>query len=250
MNHIIYFSPTGNAKYIASKIKSNLSSETKMSPLEFLNADKLEECEHLILVYSIHGFNVPRTVKRFIRSFPTNITKSISIISVGCTTSTINNAASLSIRKLLEHKGYNIIVDTVVAMPLTIVKAFPKAYIEDMLKQNEKTIKAVAHMIDSNKVSDKIIPFKARMLNVIGKIEDPASRLFGLELHANNKCTSCSICWKNCPEFNIKKGKNGKPKFGLNCMMCMRCIYECPTNAISPYISKFMTLKGGYKLTE
>jgi len=39
-----------------------------------------------------------------------------------------------------------------------------------------------------------------------------------------------------------------KIKFAFKCSMCMRCIYNCPTKAISPYVSKFLPLKGGYSL--
>ncbi|HOB71532.1 MAG TPA: hypothetical protein PKM18_07090, partial [bacterium] len=44
--------------------------------------------------------------------------------------------------------------------------------------------------------------------------------------------------------------KEGRPRFGWKCMICMRCIYKCPNNAISPRIMKFFKVKNFYKLSE
>ena len=90
---------------------------------------------------------------------------------------------------------------------------------------------------------------KSRLLSFFGKAEQFASRLFGLELHAAENCSSCGTCWGNCPEKNIKRGSDGKPQFGYNCLMCMRCIYNCPENAICPRFSKFLPIKNGYSLS-
>ena len=91
---------------------------------------------------------------------------------------------------------------------------------------------------------------KSRIISFVGKVESPAARLFGLELHAKKTCISCAICWENCPMDNIKQSKKDKPKFGFNCSMCLRCVYDCPTHAITPYISKFILIKSGYKLSD
>jgi len=39
-----------------------------------------------------------------------------------------------------------------------------------------------------------------------------------------------------------------KLKFGIKCMMCMRCIYNCPTKAIELRISKFIPIRNGYSI--
>lgn len=113
----IYFSPTGNALHLARKLADFLDYDpAKLLPLEFVDLKLLKPEKHLVLIYPVHGFNAPRTVKRFVK-------------------------------------------------------------------------------------------------------EVPASRLFGLELHANNACTSCVTCWNNCPE-----------------------------KAISPRFSKFIPIRKGYDL--
>ena len=80
---IIYFSPTGNVKHLANKLAGHLGpSNAKLLPLEFTDPNKLEKNEHLVLIHAIHGFNAPRTVKRFIKILPPDLFDVVSLIAV------------------------------------------------------------------------------------------------------------------------------------------------------------------------
>jgi len=246
MYTLIYFSPTGNTKFLAKQLKSELSIEDdRFFSME--SAPKLKSTESLILMYPIHGFNPPRTVQRFVKKLSTCIFRDIHLIAVGCNTSWVNNAVSVDIKRSLIKKKYKVLTDEVLAMPLTLVTTFPMDLSNNIIKESQDKIKSIANSIKSKEYTEKNIPFKSKLIHTIGKLEDPAARLFGLELHAKKSCTSCGICWNRCPEDNIKE-KNGKPKFGFKCELCMRCINECPENSITPYISKFMTQKEQYNI--
>ncbi|MDA3929442.1 MAG: EFR1 family ferrodoxin [Prolixibacteraceae bacterium] len=249
MYTIIYFSPTGNAKHLTKKLANNLKpSEVTMFPLEFTDLKKLDKNKHLVLIHAIHGFNAPRTVKRFVRNLPEKKFEMVSLLAVGCSDIWVNDAVSLDLRKKLQRKGYSIALDEVIAMPLTFVMNFPDELNLKLIAEAEKKIEYIAQSLLDQKVSKRIVKTKSKIINFLGKVESPAARLFGLELHANKNCDSCSICWTNCPEKNIQPNKNGKPKYGFSCSMCMRCIYNCPQKAISPRISKFIPIKNGYSL--
>jgi ferredoxin len=150
----------------------------------------------------------------------------------------------------LSKKGYSIFVDEILAMPLTFIMNFPDELNLKLIAESEKKIAELGRNIKEKNITNKEIRIKSKILNTLGKGESPAARLFGLELHANDNCTSCGTCWDNCPEKNIKQKANGKPGFGFNCSMCMRCIYHCPEEAISPRISKFIPIKKGYSLSK
>lgn len=251
MYTIIYFSPTGNTRVLANHLKKSFGEqESKIVSLENTNPSELVGSEHLILMFPIHGFNAPRTVNRFVKDIPSNLFKSISLIAVGCNTIWVNDGASSKLKKLFTKKGYTILIDEVLAMPLTFVMSFPEETVKKLYVESKLKIEEISKKIIEGTASNKKVPIKSKMISFVGKIESPAAKLFGLELHANKTCTSCAICWNNCPENNIKQGKNNKPKFGFNCSMCMRCIYDCPTKSISPYISKFLTIKDGYSVVE
>lgn len=251
MHTIVYFSPTGNVLYLAKMLANCLGiHEDKILPLEFTEPDQLAEDTHLILLYPVHAFNAPRTVKRFVKRLPPRLFDDVSLIGVGCTTSWVDRAASSDLRKLLNEKEYHITLDDILAMPLTFIAKFPEEIARKLIDESEKNIKDIAISLENGEKSMIEVGFKPRLLKFIGKVEQFASRLFGLELHASKECNSCGICWDNCPENNIKRGSNDKPKFGFSCLMCMRCIYNCPQKAITPRFSKFIPIKNGYSLTQ
>ncbi len=52
---------------------------------------------------------------------------------------------------------------------------------------------------------------------------------------------------KNAQQGNISMSDK-KPIFHDKCVLCMRCIYGCPHNSVTPGIGKFLVLKNGYNL--
>ena len=251
MYTIVYFSPTGNALHLARQLADGLKCPKEdFLPLEFTDPKQLESNNHLVLLYPVHGFNAPRTVKRFVKSLPPGLFEFVSLIAVGFAGNWLNGAVSSELRKSLMKKAYPIVVDEDLAMPLTFIMNFPDEMNLKLIAESESKIADLCSRIMEKDSSEKKVLFKSKIVNFIGKIEAPAARLFGLELHANNDCTSCGTCWTNCPQQNIKQKSNGKLGFGFNCIMCMRCIYHCPEQAISHRISKFIPIKGGYSLSK
>lgn len=248
MYSIAYYSPTGNTKYLSNELKNNLDlNSTKLLDIVHTNGCTIEKNNHLVIMFSIHAFNAPPEVINFAKSIPKSKFKKISIIAVGCNTTWINEAASFSLRKILNTKEYNIALDRVIAMPLTFVAKLPTDTCSKLVSDAQLEIKSISNELKSNTIDNKVLSNKSKFLAYLGKIEKYAAKLFGLELYANKSCISCKRCWSSCPSKNIKE-KNDRPKFGLNCSMCMRCIYNCPVNAINPRISKFIPLNNGYSV--
>jgi len=50
---------------------------------------------------------------------------------------------------------------------------------------------------------------------------------------ADERCTSCGTCAKNCPQGAIElRGRKQLPYWTYDCQNCMRCMSHCPTDAI------------------
>jgi ferredoxin len=251
MYTLIYFSPTGNVLHLAKRLANHLDSyDVKILPLESVEADQLINDKHFVLLYPIHGFNAPRNVKRFVKCLPSGLYSAVSMIGIGCTTSWVNEAASSDLRKLFNKKGYSIILDEILAMPLTLIMSFPDELACKLIAESEKRIKDISESLVEGKRTIIRVKGKSRVLSFFGKAETFASRLFGLELHAGKDCNLCGICWRNCPEKNIRRSNNGKLRFGFKCLMCLRCIYNCPQKAINPRFSKFIPIKKGYSFSQ
>ncbi len=247
MYTIVQFSPTGNAAHVADLLAKELQVK-KTYALEHTDSALLENSKHLIIVYAIHAFSAPKTVKRFVKNLSKDKFEHISLIGVGCNTSWVNDAASKDIRKQLLSKSYEISLDIIVAMPLTLVTSFPLELIEEQLNEINNSINQIANDIKSASITERIIKTKSKVIHSLGYLEPFAARFFGLELHAKKTCNKCGLCVRECPEKNIRFNKNKKIKIGMKCIMCMRCIYNCPQKSITPRIAKFVPIKGGYNI--
>jgi ferredoxin len=86
-----------------------------------------------------------------------------------------------------------------------------------------------------------------RFFASIGRAEHFGARIFGASISSSKDCNQCGLCMRNCPKKNIRM-LNGSPKFGFDCMWCLKCIYACPRNALSPRILKNAVLKNSFDL--
>lgn len=250
MYTLLYFSPSGNVKYLAEILADRLGRDRALLvPLETADPERLEGGGHLVLLYPIHGFNPPRNVVRFVRRLPGGRFERVSLIAVGSSKHWVNRAASYRLRRVLTEKGYAIGVEELLAMPLTIFVAFPDEEARQLVADAVRRMDGIAVALDAGRSIVPVVPWKARVISLIGRGEALVSRLFGLELRADGRCTSCGVCWNRCPQGNIRRGRDGKPRFGFDCLMCLRCVYECPERAIAPRISKFIPIRGGYALS-
>ncbi len=253
---IIYFSPTGNTEFLAKEMKDLLSiSDGDMINLGLPNVRGQEifhrqENVHLILMFSIHGFNPPQKVINLVNSLCKDDLSGVSLIAVGCNKTWANDSVTYDLVKKLKACGIPFFANEVIAMPLTFIMNFPKEMNQELINEAKKDINRCADSIMRQETHKREIPMKARVLSFAARAEKPAAKLFGLELHATNQCSKCGKCIRECPSGNIREGKDGKPRFGFKCLMCMRCIYGCPEKAIGPYISRFIPIKGGYRLED
>jgi len=186
-------------------------SDEDILPLEFTDPARLKSNKHLIILYPVHGFNAPRTVKRFVKVLPPGLFDHVSLIGVGSMNNWLNGAVSSELRKPLGKNGYQIVVDEMLAMPLTFIMNTPEDSNLRVIAESEKQIAVIGKSIREQTVSAYKVQGRSYVTNFMGKIESPAGRLFGLELHANSNCNSCGTCWNNCPESNIKQKSSGKP---------------------------------------
>ena len=231
---IIYFSGTGNTKFIAQTIKEELEKHNINSDLINIEKDKInldnyksiiiggpvyvERYPEILLKYVENNLkkykgrcmlfstqanrNATVTFQNFINKFPhLNVTYCMFIPMP-------NNFYNFFSKKMSKEEEIKLIKNAILKVRKEI-KEFLNGKINLYPKKNINV-----KMVDS--VYNMVYPYYARYLNNRINID-------------NDKCIHCKICEKNCPVKSIKI--TDKAKFDNNCTLCQRCLSKCPKNA-------------------
>ncbi len=231
---ILYFSGTGNSKYVAEQIAKITSDEIISINDKLQNKDKSDIVanDRLIFVVPTYAWRIPIVIREWISK--TNFTGAKNTYFIMTCGSEIGNAEKYN-KQLCNKKGFTYMGSAGVVMPENYIIMFNSPNdkeIETIFFRADKKIKRLADMLLNNKhfptprnnLQDKFMSGPVNML-----FYPMFVRVKGF--YADDKCISCGKCVKVCPLNNIEI-KNNKPVWDKNCTHCMACISYCPTNAI------------------
>jgi ferredoxin len=254
---IVYFSGTGGTERIANSFEAELIKRDYTASriaLDYSKTDKnyqstkeiLQASDLVILIFAVHAFDAPDSVYDWIRQTDTG-SKRIAVISVsGGGDVWPNTGCRNNCCKALEDRGFEVVHEKMMVMPSNWV-----------FETNDHLamwlIKAVPDKV--NKILDSLLDGKTRrtrlkkgfMRNFLTSMEKRSAHKFAKELIIGGECSGCGWCSANCPVNNIiLTGR--RPAFGNECIMCFRCVYGCPHDAIKS--ESFMVFKKGFSLEE
>lgn len=248
---IVYFSGTGGTKRVANcfenafKEKGLIVNKTEIDyKINLLN----EKEDLLVLLYPVYSGSSPKIVNQWIKRQNKVENTSCVIISVsGGGEISPNTASRVKCKKLLERKGYNVFYENMLIMPCNcIVRTNEDLAIRLFKVLPKKVSDIVNQIIKGNKHIMKPLLID-RFLSLFFNLESIGAKRFGRKIKVNDNCIGCSLCEKNCPTGNIIL-KDGKPVFGNKCIMCLKCLYSCPENALKPGMFKSMVFNEGFNL--
>ncbi|WP_321418455.1 EFR1 family ferrodoxin [uncultured Methanomethylovorans sp.] len=250
---IAYFSGTGSTARVADTFESELTRRgisVIKSEIKQGNICSDEKEDLLILLYAVHACNAPKIVYQWIDSLDGKKQTPVAVISVsGGGEITPNTACRLSSIRKLEKKNYKVFYEKMIVMPSNwIIKTDDGLAIRlvDILPLKVK------HIVDDLlkgvicRTKPKLID---RVFSRIGEMEKNGAKFFGRNLRVNTNCNSCGWCAKNCSANNIIM-MDDKPAFGEKCILCLKCIYGCPRQALEAGTLKFIIIKEGYNLKD
>lgn len=251
--NIDYFSGTGSTAYIAEIFERTFEeagiqvTRTRISQ----EAKVPEQADLELILFPVYAFNAPKPVDEWLERMPDVHKKRAAVISVSaggeispntaCRTRTINKLTS---------KGYLVRYETMFVMPCNFAISYHHS-INHMLINivPGRVRRATAQLLSG--VVRRTRPFPQDYLfSMVGTLEKRLGGIcFGGQLKADDTCTGCSWCAKNCPTGNIRmRGK--KPEFSNKCVICLHCVYGCPQKAIRPIFLKFLVFKSGYDFSK
>jgi ferredoxin len=249
---IIYFSGTGNTKYVAELFINKLFQfKIDLIPVErLLNSVEnvsIDEYELIGIGCPSIGFNVPRIIMDYCRTMPIGNLQKVFLFLTCAGPCYLNDTAFFGLKRLLNQKRYLVIAEKAICMPANIIFDYPIGVVKQLLITAEKKVEKMSFNIingvnDTRK--DKIIPYTFRGLLIVS--ERLSLWSVPIDFYVSNDCTKCLLCIKNCPRNNIKVSR--KVKFSTDCEACFRCVYACPNNAIRGRLYGFLKIKKGYNI--
>lgn len=230
---VLYFTGTGNSRYIAQRIADKLQDEL-ISINDRIKANDTQEIKaqkRIVIVTPTYAWRIPRAVKKWLTETELSGAKQVWFV-MNCGAQ-IGNASKYN-KKLCEEKGLNYMGTAQIIMPENYIAMFgvPNAeQAREIVKNAEADIdNAAAVIADNCKLTSPqkfIYKLMSGPLNVVYYPFCVKAGAFTV----SDACIGCGKCAKLCPLNNITVD-NKKPVWGKNCTHCMACISYCPTKAI------------------
>ena len=231
---ILYFSGTGNSKYVAKRIADalgdalvNLNDRIKSG-----DTSPVEIGERVIIVTPTYAWRIPRVVRDWLRKTELRGAKQVwFVMTCG---SEIGNADKYN-RELCTEKGLSCMGTAQIVMPENYIAMFGVPQADEarriVAKAEPDIDRAIAALREG-------LPFPPTRNNLYDRLmSGPVNPIFyacfvkDRAFTAGPACTGCGLCAKRCPTNNISL-QNGRPVWGGSCTHCMACICRCPAEAI------------------
>lgn len=233
---ILYFTGTGNSRYVARKIAEEINDEV-VSINQLIKQESKDEListnKPFIFVCPTYAWRLPKVVTEFIRKtkFSGN-NKVYFIMTCGEDTAKAINY----IQKLCDDKGWELKGMAEIKMPENYIALFPvpdKETAKQIIEEADKLIYKIASDIRNENNFNIVAPsgLNGTIKSGITNIAFYKFIVHAKGFYSTNQCIGCGKCVNLCPLNNIIL-KNEKPTWKNKCTHCMACISGCPTKAI------------------
>ncbi len=231
---ILYFSGTGNSKYVAKRIADALGDEivNLNDRIKAGDTSLVETGERVIIVTPTYAWRIPRVVCDWLLKTELRGTR-LAWFVMTCG-SEIGNADKYN-RELCAEKAISCMGTAQIVMPENYIAMFsaPQAdKARQIVAQAEPSIDRAIAAIQSNQ---SFAPTRNNLYDrfMSGPV-NPIFYKFFVKADAftvSDTCIGCGQCAKRCPMNNVTL-EDGKPIWGKACTHCMACICYCPVSAI------------------
>jgi len=257
---IFCFSGTGNTRWVSERLSHHLKKEgcaVRMIDIEDIlvrdphHISTLEEtidsADHIGVAFPVHAFNAPSIVFDLIERLPDcSASPKPTFLLRTSGDPFINGGTTRFVRDRLRRKGYDVRLERLFLMPSNIIMPFLPPLIKQLYRLADVHSIDFAHQVVEDEVylhkDSKAVDIFSR---IFSKVESWGARVAGKHFRITDTCTSCGICADDCPTGNVTINDD-RPSFQDRCILCMRCIYRCPSGSlVNPYLG-FFILKDGY----
>lgn len=245
---VIFFSGTGNTKYIAKLFKERFYKDNiEIDIVDIQKENKINKnYDFYIFGSPIHAEMTPKIFVEWINKSIQNDYKKCIVYHTLANSKQSDSRIYLA--KVLKNKGFDVVINTSIQMPNNYYHILFKRESDDEIKNilldaPNKVNKIVEDFIQNKKnyinYKKNTIAYKFVYDSFLLYARKYAKRNFSLD---KDKCINCKICENECPTKNISMSDN-KLQFFNKCIGCEKCIHRCPTNAILYRNKQFIPYK-------
>ena len=232
---ILYFSATGNGKYISEQI-ANATNEKCMSIVDCICKNKYYFSNEKILgiVVPTYFWRLPRIVAEYLAKIRIdNCGYTFFLASYGTTTGAAGNMA----KDIMAHNRQKFDAYYSVIMPDTWTPVFnltDRKKVDNRLSDGIKQLSLVIDNITSKRKGDFIDRKLPKWIAAIPSayMYTKARKTKNLSVN-KNVWVGCGVCAKKCPVGAIQMEEGCPVWKSEECEMCLGCLHRCPKFAIN-----------------
>lgn len=233
----LYFSGTGNSKYIAEYFSKKMECQHYSIEENIDFANLICNNDTIVFCYPVYGSCVPMIMREFVTKYKSYIDGKKIIIF--CTQLIFSGDGARIFTELLKGISYNVIYADHFNMPNNICNffLFPMASEKKANKyftNAERKIDKVCENIKNGIVKKRGFNIFSKYLGLLcqrlyfSRFEKKAKK----DVKITADCIVCAKCVAICPMNNLKLINNMIQQNG-NCTLCYRCVNMCPQKAIT-----------------
>lgn len=231
---ILYFSGTGNSRYVAERIAAALG-DGLLCMNDCIREGRpptVPSCERLVIVTPTYAWRIPRIVRNCLAEadLPCRA-QTWFVMTCG---SEIGNAAAYN-RDLCREKQLACMGTAQIVMPENYIAMFHAPQPEKARRIVAGAEPDIDRAISAIAAKQAFPPPRRNLYDrfMSGPVNPIFYRFFvkAKAFASGGTCIGCGQCARLCPMNNITM-QAGRPVWGGSCTHCMACICRCPAEAI------------------
>ena len=249
---MLYFSGTGNSKYIAEMFCRYADAECYSIEDGVDFAEAIKTHDTIAFCYPIYGSRVPLIMRDFAAKHLTALKGKKLIIFV--TQLIFSGDGARVLCDLFPKNHIKVIYAEHFFMPnnvcnFALLKKTSDKSVQKRLEMADKKMERACRNIKNGIIKKRGFSAAARLLGKIQGIpwQGDSGNAFAAErtmeykakhgVKIDEDCIACNACVEYCPMRNLEN-RQGKIEHKNNCTMCYRCINLCPKKAITVFFHK------------
>lgn len=231
---VLYFTGTGNSRYIARRIAAALDDEllSMNDRIKAEDTSSIKTDDRLVIVTPTYAWRIPRLVESWLRRTEFHGAKQVwFVMTCG---GEIGNAAKYN-HALCREKQLTDMGTAQIVMPENYIAMFNAPQAEEARQIVDREELDIDRTISAIAASQAFLPPRNNLYDRF--MSGPVNPIFysffvkAKAFTAGDACTGCGQCVRLCPTNNITV-QNGRPVWSGDCTHCLACICHCPAEAI------------------